>query len=161
MDKIKKTQELGEQIWQLRTKGVGDVNQDGIFTVSDFLLWAQWYILIPGDFLLISIMKYAPAIAVFLELDVTSISGIASWIISILFWLGLFVARYNILHFLGSPIALAILNWKDAAVIGVLLLLAILGLWAAQSHLVYYFITYLLACAISRNPMRVANQVEQ
>jgi hypothetical protein len=61
-----------------------DMNQDGVVTVSDVLLWLKWIYFLPGD--LTAIVLMGTPIGNFLEITPTSIEGVGSGIFSFLFW---------------------------------------------------------------------------
>jgi hypothetical protein len=55
--------------WHVRWNIVSDMNGDGTVTISDAWLWFKWLFFAPGDFLLLLLMKYGTAIALFLEIN--------------------------------------------------------------------------------------------
>ena len=63
-----------------------DMNCDGLFTISDVGLWAEWAFFLPGDGLLWAIMQSKP-LATFLELTPAVYSGWFSGVVSAIIWL--------------------------------------------------------------------------
>ena len=63
-----------------------DMNCDGLFTISDVGLWAEWAFFLPGDGLLWAVMQSQP-LATFLELTPAVYSGWFSGIVSAIIWL--------------------------------------------------------------------------
>ncbi len=63
-----------------------DMNCDGLFTISDVGLWAEWAFYSPGDGLLWAGMQ-SQQLATFLELTPAVYSGWVSGIISAIIWL--------------------------------------------------------------------------
>lgn len=72
-----------------------DMNADGAATISDVWLWVQWFYLLPGDYLVIGVMKFLPAVAQFLEIGPDSLAGWGAGIVSGIFWL-LVLAIYGL-----------------------------------------------------------------
>lgn len=64
----------------------GDMNCDGLLTISDVGLWFKWAFFSPGDGLLWVVMQ-SPEVATFLELTPTVYSGWFSGIVSAIVWL--------------------------------------------------------------------------
>ena len=60
-----------------------DMNFDGVVSVGDFWLWANWLFYYPGDALLKAIMDYAPVIAQSLDVSLDSFGGAASGLCSL------------------------------------------------------------------------------
>ncbi len=63
-----------------------DMNCDGVFTISDVLLWGEWVFFLPGDGLLWALMEWQ-SVATFLELTPAAYSGWSSGIVSAIIWL--------------------------------------------------------------------------
>lgn len=66
---------------------VADMTGNGTVTVSDFWLWIEWLYFWPGDGLIYLVMKYAPAVAAFLELTPGKYSGPLSLFVSFGLWI--------------------------------------------------------------------------
>lgn len=67
-----------------------DMNGDGAITISDVGLWAKWVFGLAGDYVLILMMKWIPALAHFLEIGPALLGGWLSGTISALAWVILF-----------------------------------------------------------------------
>ncbi len=63
-----------------------DMNCDGVFTISDVLLWGEWVFFLPGDGLLWALMEWQ-SVATFLEITPAAYSGWSSGIVSVIIWL--------------------------------------------------------------------------
>ena len=63
-----------------------DMNCDGLFTISDVGLWAEWAFFSPGDGLLWAVMQ-SQQLATFLELTPAVYSGWFSGVVSAIIWL--------------------------------------------------------------------------
>jgi hypothetical protein len=64
-----------------------DVNGDGVFTISDVLLFFGNAFFLPGDWLIWTAATYAPSLAGFLELGPSAYGGILSGFVSAFAWL--------------------------------------------------------------------------
>lgn len=70
-----------------------DMNCDGVFTISDVWLWAEWVFFLPGDWLLRVIMKnsetamFFERVYTFFEIAPVVYGGWFSGIISAIAWL--------------------------------------------------------------------------
>lgn len=62
------------------TKLAYDMNGDGAVTISDARLWTEWLLTLPGDYMVIAIMKWAPSVAHFFELGP---HFLGSWLLSL------------------------------------------------------------------------------
>ncbi len=74
-----------EQIANGRWFIAKDMNCDGVFTISDVGLWAEWAFFLPGDGFLWALMQWQN-IAIFLELTPAAYSGWISGIFSVIIW---------------------------------------------------------------------------
>lgn len=81
--------------WSTRWNTSWDMNHDNVVNLTDVLLLASWFFFAPGDALLLVTMIYATPIALFIGIDPSSLSGVASGAVSALAWLVLlgFFAR--------------------------------------------------------------------
>ena len=75
-----------EFAWNIRWKIAWDMNGDGVVTISDAWLWLKWIFFAPGDLLLLLLMSYGAPIALFLEINPASMSGMLSGVISAIVW---------------------------------------------------------------------------
>jgi hypothetical protein len=75
------------EAWRMRWHFVADANGDGQITISDVGLWIGYFFFIPGDVLLLSIMRWLPGFAAFMEMTPKLIYGWWSGIISGFVWL--------------------------------------------------------------------------
>lgn len=64
-----------------------DMNADGAITVSDIWMWAKWALTLPGDYALLSVMRWMPAAAQFLEVSPVSLGGVLSSALSTIAWI--------------------------------------------------------------------------
>lgn len=78
----------GESAWEDRWV-FPDPNGDGLITISDASGLFTWFFCAPGDWLILTLMRRAPELSLFLELTPESLSGLFSSLVSLGFWLGL------------------------------------------------------------------------
>ena len=72
-----------------------DMNVDGVFTISDVVLWldpfltdwALWVFFLPGNSVIWSMLKHSPREVTFFELDTGFYSGWISGAFSVFVWL--------------------------------------------------------------------------
>lgn len=81
--------QLANVLWDLRWNFRTDANGDGAITISDAWLWVKWVFFAPGDLALLLLMKEVPSLGNFLELSVSSLGGVGSFILSAFVWLTL------------------------------------------------------------------------
>src|SRR5262245_60359150 len=84
---IEQLRSAADFAWHARWNIVSDMNGDGAVTISDAWLWFKWLFFAPGDFLLLLLMKYGTATALFLEINPDSLYGMLSGFISVVIWL--------------------------------------------------------------------------
>lgn len=63
-----------------------DINQDGVFTISDVQGWIIQLYFLPGEFFLYILINYFSSIALFFEIDPGSSHGVLSGLISFIAW---------------------------------------------------------------------------
>jgi hypothetical protein len=81
------TSKLMEMLdWRLQVRS--DMNLDGVVTISDVLLWAKWAYFLPGDVFVLVLL--GTPVGDFLEINITSLEGIGSGVLSFFFWFVLF-----------------------------------------------------------------------
>lgn len=78
---------LADDMWNVRWIFEADMNADGVVSISDVWLWIKWVYFAPGDFALLMLMSKAPSLAMFLEIDIFSIFGWLSGLLSAAFFL--------------------------------------------------------------------------
>jgi len=66
--------------WEL----VGDMNADGVVTISDMWLWVKWVMYLPGDGVIAVVGP--TVIGRFLELTPESFGGVTSLVLSVILW---------------------------------------------------------------------------
>ncbi len=71
-----------------------DMNYDGVITISDTWLWLKWLFSYPGDFVLYLMINKTPNVATFLEVTTNSYGGALSTIISLFFWINLWLIYF-------------------------------------------------------------------
>jgi hypothetical protein len=77
-----------ELAWADRWQIALDMNGDGLVTVSDAWLWLKWFVLAPGDVLLLLLMKHGTSVAIALQMHPQSgLYGFLSALISAAAWL--------------------------------------------------------------------------
>jgi hypothetical protein len=59
---------------------------------GDVWLWLKWILLAPGNLVLLLLMKVAPSVAMFLQINPTEMASWLPGLISGLFWLSVMVA---------------------------------------------------------------------
>ena len=64
-----------------------DMNQDGIFSISDIVLWLKYFFFLPGDFFIGLIQPLIPELMRFLEIESSLCHGFLSAILSAVIWL--------------------------------------------------------------------------
>jgi hypothetical protein len=67
-----------------------DINADGFYSISDMLEVIRLGLFIPGDTLLIALLKFAPGVARFFEFGLKDLHGWTSGIVSAVVWLATF-----------------------------------------------------------------------
>lgn len=77
---------MNPRLWRF----VGDMNFDGVVTISDIWAWFKWLYFYPGDGLIYLIIYFTPNLATFLEIDYRNYGGIFSGLISFVIWVILF-----------------------------------------------------------------------
>jgi hypothetical protein len=87
--------------WQFIERAM-DMNGDGAVTVSDVGLWAKWMFGLPGDYVLILVMRQFSTVAHFLEVGPALLGGLLSWGISALAGVMLFKMIEEALEASGS-----------------------------------------------------------
>lgn len=94
-----------------------DMNGDGGFTLGDVWLWLLQCFFLPGDYLLWICLTFTPGFARFLELGPADYGGLASGIVSAVFWLvaATFLgASYNVLRSADRAVSAAIARtWSE------------------------------------------------
>lgn len=78
---------LANDMWNVRWIFEADMNADRVISISDVWLWMKWIYFAPGDFALLLLMSKAPRLAMFLEIDVFSIFGWLSGMLSAAFFI--------------------------------------------------------------------------
>jgi len=68
---------------------VWDVNNDGVFTVTDIGLWLENAFFLPGDWAIWLTATYAPDIGRFFEVGVSDYGSTFSALVSVFIWLAL------------------------------------------------------------------------
>jgi hypothetical protein len=68
--------------WRLQVRS--DMNLDGVVTISDAWLWAKWAYFLPGD--MFALVLLGTPVGNFLEINITSLEGIGSGVLSFFFW---------------------------------------------------------------------------
>jgi DNA-binding MarR family transcriptional regulator len=81
---------------------VWDVNNDGSFTVTDLGLWLQHVFFLPGDWIIWMILRYAPEVGRFLEVDTREYGTSFSALLSVFSWLAVIVTIMTTSHYLAS-----------------------------------------------------------
>jgi hypothetical protein len=66
-----------------------DMNFDGLLTISDIFLWAQWLAFYPGDWLISKMI--GTKLGVFLELSSLDYGGVFSGIVAVVIFIFLLV----------------------------------------------------------------------
>lgn len=81
---------------------VWDVNRDGDFTVTDLGLWLQHAFFLPGDWIIWMMLRYAPGIGRFLEVDAGAYGSTVAALLSVFAWLGVTVLVMTTSHYLAA-----------------------------------------------------------
>lgn len=81
---------------------VWDVNNDGSFTVTDLGLWLQNVFFLPGDWLIWMMLRYAPEVGRFLEVDAGAYGSTVAALLSVFSWLGIIVVIMTTSHYLAA-----------------------------------------------------------
>ena len=81
---------------------VWDVNRDGVFTVTDIGLWLQNVFFLPGDWLIWAMLRYAPELGRFLEVDARAYGSTVAALLSVFSWLGIIVFIMTTSHYLAA-----------------------------------------------------------
>jgi hypothetical protein len=76
-----------EIAWTARWQMSWDMNHDDVVNLADLWLLTSWFFFAPGDAILLLAMMYATPVALFLGIDLQSLSGILSGTISAIVWL--------------------------------------------------------------------------
>lgn len=63
-----------------------DMDQDGLISGTDFLLWGEWLFYLPGDSLLLATMRWLPDVAAMFALSEASFGQTLSKLLSIAGW---------------------------------------------------------------------------
>lgn len=81
----------GEALWATRWENLTYMETvDGAVSISDVTLWIKWLFWLPGDYVVIALMTWAPSVAVFLEAGPGSLTGWLSSTLSAFAWLFMF-----------------------------------------------------------------------
>ena len=121
---------------------VWDVNRDGNFTVTDLGLWLQHTFFLPGDWLIWIMLRYAPGLGRFLEVDAGAYGSTVSALLSVFSWLGVIVLIMTTSHYLAAV---------DRAVTG--LLRGVVTRFMTRVHILQRVVAALL-----RRPKRLARR---
>jgi hypothetical protein len=82
---------MTSNVWEMldrRLQVRGDMNLDGVVTISDVWLWLQWLYFLPGD--LAALVLLDSPVGDFFEITLSSLQGIGSGVLSFMFWFVVF-----------------------------------------------------------------------
>ena len=82
---------MTSNVWEMldrRLQVRGDMNLDGVVTISDVWLWLQWLYFLPGD--LTALVLLDSPVGNFFEITLSSLNGLGSGVLSFFFWFVLF-----------------------------------------------------------------------
>jgi hypothetical protein len=78
---------MTSKVWEMldrRLQVRGDMNLDGVVTISDVWLWLQWLYFLPGD--LAALVLLDSPVGNFFEITLSSLQGVGSGVLSFFFW---------------------------------------------------------------------------
>jgi len=78
---------MTSNVWEMldrRLQVRGDMNLDGVMTISDVWLWLQWLYFLPGD--LTALVLIDSPVGNFFEITLSSLNGLGSGVLSFFFW---------------------------------------------------------------------------
>jgi hypothetical protein len=82
---------MTSNVWEMldrRLQVRGDMNLDGVVTISDVWLWLQWLYFLPGD--LAALVLLDSPVGNFFEITLGSLQGVGSGVLSFFFWFVVF-----------------------------------------------------------------------
>jgi hypothetical protein len=92
---VEQLRAAAEAGWDIRWQLLWDMNHDGAVSVSDVWPLVAYFFFAPGDFFLFLLMLHATSVAIFLGIDLQSISGFLSGFISTVIWLAVLYFSAN------------------------------------------------------------------